>query len=184
MSGTSTASPRPVARRNVRDDIPVITKFRENPFLPTMSESERRQDAYEEQRREELRQMIPQIRQELIPEIRSMMRQELEAAAPKPKADSVAMKGSVDAVDGVASGLGQPLEPGKPGVDGEIAGAVAALEGGAAGAPSQPAKKPIVGRVQQVEGAKFIACINGKALFKQDEVTFIDDENKSTCGGF
>jgi len=116
---------------------------RENPFVPppTAAEEQARQD-------ERMRNIVWQLQ----PEIKSLIMQDVTAAQASLE---IKIRRRIDqsieqAIDGLKSA---------PAGEGGILGGIAAAAGAAVAEPAVP------------EGAKFISCVNGKALYRDKDNT-------------
>lgn len=126
---------------------------RVNPFLPNSTEEERRLLADKERMRQSIREMMPEIRTMLLPvfeEQKTALMEELAAAAPPPPVEG-------DGTVAASTAAGAPIDPNAPPVGGELT-----IPG-----TTIPAT------------AKFVACFNGKAMYRDATGTKYFNENAS-----
>lgn len=123
---------------------------RSNPFLPTSTEEERQILAEKERMRQAIREMMPEIRTMLLPVFEEQKTALMEEI--KTAAPAPAEGAAADATVAATAAAGAPAE-----------GAGLTLPG-----TNIPAT------------AKFVACINGKALYRDANGTKYFDENAST----
>jgi hypothetical protein len=149
---------------------------RDNPFLPTYSDKEQAQIDREDERRRDIQEMIPELRQALIPEIRSMIEAERKTTNPDVKVEGDPLAAAL------AGATGEGITP----LAGQVPGSNPAIPGAPGAAATDPAVVQAasldVGRPLPVENATFIACVDKKALYRDSSgVIFLADKNSTTC---
>lgn len=148
---------------------------RENPFLPTTTEEEDRRIAERERMRQVFREMLPEVKSIVQVEV-SALRQQVNDDARKAAVEAVKSDPTLQAVQ---SGALQ-------------ASAFAARPGGPAGpgAPAAPAPAAVRDGFRQKlpDGAKFLVCVQNKALYRdaKDNTRFFYEPPAGTpsqCSG-
>lgn len=143
--------------------------IRDNPFLPNATDDEERKL----QERERLKQLV----REMMPEFRSML---------QPVFD----KQKQDVLDDARKAIGDVVKT-DAGIQDMVKKMVSetaprapdpASAGGASSAPGDPSKPQQSATARLPEGSKFIACINGKALYRdpRNGVNFFFESTKGT----
>lgn len=145
---------------------------RDNPFLPVSTEEEDRRIAERERMRQVFREMLPEVKSIVQGEIGSARQQIVEDA----KRQAVEQVKSDPAM--IAAAQAASASP---------AGAVSgAPQAAAAAAPPAPIVEREGFRAKLPEGAKFVACVNSKALYRdsKDGMNFFYEPPRggSICG--
>jgi hypothetical protein len=127
------------------------TDSRDNPFLSTPTDEEDKRIAERERTRQVFREMMPEMKA-LIQEQVGAAKQQMQEEIKKVAADAVRQEPSVQTVNG-----GAPLA-------GALATAVKPVAASQSAAPSE--FRGALVRTGLPDGAKYLACVNGKALYK------------------
>lgn len=144
---------------------------RENPFLPTTTEEEDRRIADRERMRQVFREMLPEVKSIAQGEI-AAARQQIVDEAKRQAVETVKSDPGIVAAQAAAAAGG--------------AGVVSGVPQAAAAAAPAPIVEREGFRSRLPEGAKFVACVNRKALYRdaKDGMNFFYEPPRgggSTC---
>ncbi len=166
----ATAAPPAVAPASAQDGRALDA--RENPFLPTTTEEEDRRIAERERMRQVFREMLPEVKSIVQVEV-SALRQQVNDDARKAAVEAVKSDPTLQAVQ-----------------SGALQASAFAARPGAPAAPAAPAPAAVRDGFRQKlpDGAKFLVCVQNKALYRdaKDNTRFFYEPPAGTpsqCSG-